>query len=92
MNHYRVITVLSATMLLLGGCGGGGGSNGTAVVQPAGALSQVASQAPDADPDPLSDIQGLIDDITALFGDAGATPVDVLDGDSVGDVITRAGG
>ncbi len=55
-------------------------------------LRDLASQTADSEPSTLGDATALQNDINTLFSGADADPVDVETGDSIEDVINRAGG
>lgn len=83
---------LAGLALLLGACNGNDNNGTPGTAAPAGVFSQISTRDANSTPAMLNDPQGLFDELTAIFGGANGTPTDVQAGDSVVDVVTRAGG
>jgi len=92
MTTYNKHLAILAITLLMTACGGGGSSNNNNAPAPGITLGSIAAQAANSDAVAITDNQTLVNDITAIFGDANSEPVEVEAGDTVQDVITRAGG
>ena len=67
-----------------------GGSGGPIIAD--NQLRDLASQTADSEPTALGDAATLRSDINALFNGADTDPIEVETGDSVQDVLNRAGG
>ncbi len=84
---------LAAVTLLIAACNGDDNGKPTpGTVTPANSFSEIAARSADSEPAVVNDLQGLLDDIGAIFGGANGTPTDVQGGDTVADVVSRAGG
>ncbi len=82
---------LAMLVLLIAACNDN--DNGaTGAAAPVNSFSDLATREANAEPASIADLQRLLDDIGAIFGDADGAPTDVQANDSVADVITRAGG
>lgn len=80
-----------ATTLVLTACGGGSSNNNLPVAPAAESISQIGAQG--ANGEPIEPNNGaLAANINAIFGGPNGEPIAVEDGDTVQDVITRAGG
>jgi len=90
MTTYNKHLAILAITLLMTACGGGSSNNNAPA--PGITLGSIAAQAANSDAVAITDNQTLVNDITAIFGNANGEPVEVEAGDTVQDVITRAGG
>ena len=90
MKYTMQIVLLTLVAGMLGACGGSG--NGPVQTRNAvNALTDIAGQDANSEPDPLDDAVSVEDDILTVFGDADGVPTEVEDGDTAVDVIRRAG-
>lgn len=86
MKTILWLTMLS-TLALVGCHSSGSNTGGTTQT----GLDKLANQAGDSDPGALDDAAGLLNEINTLFGNADDEPVEVESGDTLQDVINRAG-
>ncbi|MEE9352257.1 MAG: hypothetical protein V3U78_08350 [Thiotrichaceae bacterium] len=85
----KTFIAISLSIISLAGCHSSNNNGGS---DPGAQLKALASQAADNEPSALGDATTLKNDINALFNGADTDPIEVNEGDSLQDVISRASG
>ena len=86
--RYLNTLVLLSSALVLTACFNSSSSNNDSSATD-NQVSTLANKSMDSDPDAIFDPGALASDISKLFGEADADPIDVKDGDTVQSVIKR---